>query len=109
MLDGTGAAGRAFGRSGPPGGWLVYAEADLSLRNFLYQVDFYLHLPADDAAIDADPPVLAAMAAGCVVVLPPRYAATFGDAAVYATTGTLAETVRRLHAAAEPRCRSRAR
>ena len=42
--------------------------------------------------------MLAALAAGCVVVLPPRYAATFGDAAVYATTGTLAETVRRLHA-----------
>jgi hypothetical protein len=97
LLDGTGAASLAFGRSGPPGGWLVYAETDLSLRNFLYQVDFYLHLPAEGAAIDAEPPVLAAMAAGCVVVLPPRYAETFGDAAVYATTETLAETVRRLH------------
>jgi hypothetical protein len=41
--------------------------------------------------------VLAAMAAGCVVVLPHRYAETFGDAAVYANSGTLTETVRGLH------------
>jgi hypothetical protein len=97
LLDATGAASRAFGRTGPPGSWLLYTAADLSLRNFLYQVDFYLGLPAEAAPTDAEPAVLAAMAAGCVVVLPARYAETFGDAAVYSSPDTLADTVRSWH------------
>jgi hypothetical protein len=97
LLDDTGSAEQVFGRSGLPGGWLVYAGADLSLRNFLYQVDFYLHLPSEAAPADAEPPVLTAMAAGCVVVLPPRYAGTFGDAAVYCTPDALSDTVRTWH------------
>ena len=97
LLDGTGSARRWLGRGGPPHGWLVYDAAELSLRTFLYQVDFYLPLPADDAATDAEPDVLAALAAGCVVVLPPRYAPTFGDAAVYGSPAELTDTVRKLH------------
>ena len=97
LLDGTGAAGRAFGRGGPPRSWLVYTAADLNLRNFLYQVDFYLPLPDDRTPADAEPAVLAAMAAGCVAVLPPRYADTFGDAAVYCPPAELADTVRTWH------------
>jgi O-antigen biosynthesis protein len=97
LLDGGGLAGRAFGRSGPPRGWLIYDAAELSLRSYLYQVDFYLHLPADDAPADPEPAVLAALAAGCVVVLPPRYAPAFGDAAVYGIPADLTDTVRTLH------------
>ena len=98
LLDESGSGGRAFGRGGPPRGWLVFDAADLSLRNFLYQVDFYLHLPTDDAPTDPEPAVLAAMAAGCVAVLPHRYAPAFGDAAVYCHRGELADTVGTLHA-----------
>jgi glycosyl transferase family 2 len=97
LLDGAGSAARAFGRFGTPRTWLVYGPADVSLRSFLYQVDFYLHLPAADAPADPDPDVLTALAAGCVVLLPPQYAATFGDAAVYCTTAEVEETVRLLH------------
>jgi len=97
LLDGTGHGGRAFGRSGPPHGWLVYDAAELSLRSFLYQVDFYLHLPADDLVSDPEPAVLTALAAGCVVVLPPRYAPTFGDAAIYGSPAEVTERVRTLH------------
>ena len=98
LLDSTGAAERAFGRPGPPRGWLVYAADDVSLRSFLYQVDFYLAAPAADAATDADSTVLTAMAAGCVAVLPPRFAPTFGDAAVYCSPAEIGHTVRTLHA-----------
>jgi hypothetical protein len=80
-----------------PGSWLIYATTDLSRRAFLQQVDFYLGLPAERTPADADPGVLAAMAAGCVVVLPHRYAAAYGDAAVYSTVEALADTVRTLH------------
>jgi hypothetical protein len=97
LLDGTGAARRAFGRFGPPRSWLVYTTGDVSLRNFLYQVDFYLLLPAAQASTDADPTVLAALAAGCVVLLPYRFAATFGDAAVYCSPEEVPDTVRTLH------------
>jgi hypothetical protein len=97
LRDGSGAARRAFGRSGPPRTWLVYSATDLSLRNFLYQVDFYLHLPAEQAPTDADPVVLAAMAAGCVVLMPYRFAETFGDAAVYCAADEVPDTVRMLH------------
>ncbi len=97
LLDGAGTARRAFGRFGPPRSWLIYTAGDLSLRSFLYQVDFYLHLPADEAPADPDPAVLAALAAGCVVLLPYRFAGTFGEAAVYCAADEVPDTVRRLH------------
>jgi hypothetical protein len=98
LLDGAGSAARAFGRFGTPRSWLVYGPADVSLRSFLYQVDFYLHLPGADTPADPDPDVLAALAAGCVVLLPYRYAATFGEAAVYCAADEVSDTVRLLHA-----------
>jgi hypothetical protein len=97
LLDADGSAGRAFGRFGPPRGWLVYGPAEVSLRSFLYQVDFYLHLPRPEEPADPDADLLAALAAGCVPVLPYRYAATFGDAAVYCTPEEVPDTVGRLH------------
>ncbi|XVU24331.1 glycosyltransferase family 2 protein [Actinoplanes sp. CA-054009] len=97
LLDATGAAGRSFGRFGPPRSWLVYSPDDVSPRSFLYQIDFYLHLPPDGVPADPDPDVLAALAAGCVAVLPYRYAETFGDAAVYCAPEELLDTVRMLH------------
>ncbi|MBU2662146.1 glycosyltransferase family 2 protein [Actinoplanes bogorensis] len=98
LLDAAGTAGRSFGRFGPPRSWLVYGPGDVSLRSFLYQIDFYLHLPADDEPADPAPDVLAALAAGCVAVLPYRYASTFGEAAVYCAPDEVHDTVRLLHA-----------
>lgn len=97
LLDADGTAARSFGRAGAPRAWLVYGPAEVSLRSFLYQVDFYLHLPRPDAPADPDPDILSALAAGCVVLLPYRYAAAFGDAAVYCEAGEVSETVRLLH------------
>jgi hypothetical protein len=97
LLDSDGSAGRAFGRFGAPRSWLVYEPAEVSLRSFLYQVDFYLHLPRPETPADPDPDLLAALAAGCVLLLPYRYAATFGDAAVYCSPDEVADTVRLLH------------
>ena len=74
------------------------SAADVSLRSFLCQVDFYLAAPDDRAGTDADSTVLAALAAGCVTVLPSRYAGTYGQAAVYCAPHEVAGTVRALHA-----------
>ncbi|MCA2215141.1 glycosyltransferase [Jidongwangia harbinensis] len=97
LLDGTGASRRAFGAHGAPRDWLVYGAGEVTLRSFLYQVDFYLHLPAEDALTDPEPGVLAAMAAGCVPVLPYRFSGTFGDAALYSAPPEVADTIRTLH------------
>lgn len=80
-----------------PHGWLVYRPSDLDTRGFLHQLDFYLHLPADDRLPATCPEVLIAMAAGCVPVLPPRHAAAFGDAAVYAEPDEVTAVVTALH------------
>ena len=97
LLDGTGTAARAFGRAGPPPGWLVYAPGEVSLRGFLGQLDYYLAAPGERAATDPDPAVLSALAAGCVAVLPPCYAGTYRDAAVYCTPADTQLTLRTLH------------
>jgi hypothetical protein len=97
LLDSDGTAERAFGRFGTPRGWLVYGPAEVSLRSFLYQIDFYLHLPAPGAPADPSPEVLTALAAGCVVVVPHRYASTFGEAAVYCEPDEVPDMVRKLH------------
>jgi hypothetical protein len=97
LLDADSTAVGSFGRFGTPRNWLVYTPADVSLRSFLYQIDFYLHLPPAGAPADPSPDLLTALAAGCVVVLPYRYAATFGEAAVYCAPDEVPDTVRMLH------------
>ncbi|WP_127497305.1 glycosyltransferase family 2 protein [Actinoplanes solisilvae] len=98
LLDAGGTADGAFGRFGPPRSWLVYGPGDVSLRSFLGQIDFYLHLPPDDEPADPAPDVLTALAAGCVAVLPYRYASAFGEAAIYCAPDEVPDTVGRLHA-----------
>jgi hypothetical protein len=97
LLDAGGTTARAFGRGGPPLGWLVYTPAEVGTRNFLYQLDYYLPLPAAAQPADPDPDVLIALAAGCVAVLPPPFAEAFGDAAVYCAPEETADTVRAWH------------
>lgn len=67
-----------------PRGWLAYEVADLVPRPFLHQLDFYLHFPPVPAAEHYSRPALEAAAVGCVVIMPERFAAFYGDAAVYA-------------------------
>jgi glycosyltransferase involved in cell wall biosynthesis len=78
-----------------PGEWLGYAAADLGPRPFLHQLDFYLHFPHRRAAETFSRPALEAAALGCVVVLPERYAARYGDAAVYCEPDDVDELIHR--------------
>ncbi|MEV6491683.1 glycosyltransferase [Actinoplanes sp. NPDC051633] len=80
---------------GVPSDWLVFAAAAVAPRPFLHQLDFYLHVPGPAAAGTLSRPALEAAAAGCVVILPERSAALYGDAAVYAEPAEMPETVRR--------------
>ena len=78
-----------------PKSWLVYAAADLGPRPFLHQLDFYLHFPHRRAPEVYSRPALEAAGVGCVVVLPERFAALYGDAAVYAEPAEAPDVIRR--------------
>lgn len=80
-----------------PRNWLVYRLSDVGVRAFLHQLDFYLHLPADERTTTLDPDLLAALAAGCVPVLPHRYRPVLGAAAVYCEPAEVAGVVSALH------------
>ncbi|BCJ54696.1 hypothetical protein Asp14428_61710 [Actinoplanes sp. NBRC 14428] len=80
---------------GGPRSHLVYEAADLDLRTFLHQLDFYLHFPAPEAVETFSRPALEAAAQGCVVVTPERHAAVFGDAAVYCAPAEVAGLIKR--------------
>jgi glycosyltransferase involved in cell wall biosynthesis len=95
LWDTGGDARAAFGYR-PPRTWLIYGPADTDQRGFLHQLDFYLHFPSDEASRDADPDLLTALAAGCVLVLPHRFAPTFGEAALYCEAADVERTVRQM-------------
>jgi hypothetical protein len=78
--------------------WLVYAAGDLDPRTFVHQLDFYLHFPHPRAVETCSHPALEAAAAGCVVLVPERFAAFYGDAAVYCTPDQAQATVERYQA-----------
>jgi hypothetical protein len=78
-----------------PHDWLAYAAADLGPRPFLHQLDFYLHFPHRRTAELFSRPALEAAGLGCVVVLPERCAALYGDAAVYCEPADVAELIHR--------------
>jgi hypothetical protein len=88
--------------------WLSYAATDLEPRTFVHQLDFYLHFPHPRTVETVSHPALEAAAAGCVVLLPERFAGTFGDAAVYCTPEQAQETIDR-YAADRTRYREQSR
>ncbi|HET6529908.1 MAG TPA: glycosyltransferase family A protein [Actinoplanes sp.] len=80
---------------GLPGSWLVYPAAEIGARPFLHQLDFYLHVPRPGTGELLSRAALEAAAAGCVVVLPERCAAVYGDAAVYAEPAGVPDLIHR--------------
>ncbi|MET0425802.1 MAG: glycosyltransferase family A protein [Actinoplanes sp.] len=81
-----------------PREWLGFEVADLTPREFGHQLDFYLHFPPREAAEWYSRPALEAAAAGCVVVMPERYAGLYGDAAVYCGRSEVAALIARYRA-----------
>ncbi|MEU7901935.1 glycosyltransferase family A protein [Actinoplanes sp. NPDC049118] len=83
---------------GGPRTYLVYEAADLDLRTFVHQLDFYLHFPSRERIETYSRPALEAAALGCVVLMPERHAAVYGDAAVYCGPGEARATLKRYQA-----------
>ena len=85
-----------LGRRSVPPGWLVYVRDEVTAREYLGQLEFY---------VDQSGPLTrmrtthaAALASGAVLVVPEVYRPVYGDAAVYADALEVTDVVRRLHA-----------
>lgn len=75
----------------------VRDRGKLSWGEYLSEIDFLLCYPPDSLAVAPLDVTVRAMAAGVVVVVPENYRDLLGDAAVYATSDSVRNTVRRFH------------
>ncbi|GGK89618.1 glycosyltransferase family A protein [Mangrovihabitans endophyticus] len=81
--------------------WMAFRPDEVGAREFLHQLDFFVHFPSSQTVEVCARAALEAAACGRVVVLPERFAAVLGDAAVYCAPGEVAALVRRYHGDAD--------
>lgn len=94
-----GGAAQAIARLGKkPGNWRVLPFGAMGARDFLAELDFFLHYPDPDYIEEFGRAPMEAMAAGVPVILPPEFEPTFGPAALYAAPGEVWPLVERLWA-----------
>ncbi|MGJ9425474.1 glycosyltransferase [Nesterenkonia halotolerans] len=75
---------RALGARWLPPTWVSFHERDISRRTYYRSLDFFVHYTGHETVLAVELPVLEALAAGCVVILPPGTEEIYGDAALYA-------------------------
>lgn len=93
LLGGADYALNVLGRH--PGNWQVSAFAE-STREFLQELDFFVHYPHERYIEEFGRAVLEAMGLGIPVILPPVFKETFGDYAHYAEPGQVWPLVQQL-------------
>lgn len=87
----------ALGGKNLPASWFCYPPHAITHRQLLAQLDFYVDFPDPSVPPAADPDVAQAIASGCVVILPTRFEAIYGAAALYAEPGDVPRLVRSLY------------
>jgi hypothetical protein len=97
IMGGANAAAQILGRTGPPSSWLVYDSRDLSLRAFLFQIDFFVYFPSERVEYPPLEVLALAMASGAIVVVPQRFLPYLGGAAVYCSPEDVTATIHRYH------------
>ena len=85
-----------LGRRSVPPGWLVYVRDELTAREYLGQLEFFVDQSGPRTRMRTTH--AAALASGAVLVVPEVYRPVYGDAAVYANALEVTDLVRRLHA-----------
>jgi len=94
ILGGAKSARKVLRRN--PANWTVYPFSALLPREFLMDLDFFVHFPHEDYIEEFGRAVLEAMAVGVPVILPEVFRPTFGDAALYATPDEVWSVVQRV-------------
>lgn len=94
ILDGGPVLKALIGRY--PENWNVFTSSEMTEKEFLSSIDFFVHSHHPAHANTVDPSLLRAMASGAVAILPPSYKAVFGESVAYAETSDVANEVRNL-------------
>src|SRR5690606_18889235 len=68
-----------------PTNWIAYGYDETDVKDFLFQLDFWVYFPNEIRIEAFGRAILEAMASGCVVILPDVFKTTFGDGALYCT------------------------
>lgn len=76
-----------------PAAWLSFQPGEIPAATYYRSLDFYIWYTGSSPAL-ADQGVLAALASGCVVVLPPDQQPIYGQAALYREPEDVPDTVR---------------
>jgi UDP:flavonoid glycosyltransferase YjiC (YdhE family) len=80
-----------------PRNWEVLTSSNLSEREFLSTVDFFVYGYHADHVGQIDASLLRAMASGAVAILPPPFEAYFGDGAIYSQPHQIRHHVQQLY------------
>jgi len=97
IVGGADAALAVLGRNSMPSNWIVYRDDEVSIRSFMFQIDFYVYFPGSDTTDEIGNAVIDALAAGCVVILPEQFSQSFGNAAVYCQPAETQRIIQRFY------------
>ena len=79
-----------------PANWEILPFDHISVRDFLKDLDFYIHYPHEMYIEEFGRAVMEAMAIGIPAILPHSFRRTFGDAAVYADSQDVWKEINRM-------------
>jgi hypothetical protein len=79
-----------------PENWQILEFGSVGLRDYLSDLDFFVHYPHEDHTDEFGRSVIEAMAVGVPAVLPPAFREIFGGAAIYAQPEDVWAVVERL-------------
>jgi len=97
IMGGRESARALLGSTALPSNWMAYEHDEVSIRSFLFQIDFWAYFPHPAWTEGYDQAIVEALAAGCVVILPHQFRQIFGDAAVYRCPSEVQETISSYH------------
>ncbi len=76
-----------------PSHWKCYGYGEISARNFLRQIDFYVYFHHPNMIESFGRSIIEAMASGALVILPQHFSELFGNAAIYAEPKNVLKTI----------------
>lgn len=98
IMGGEVSCEQLLGGDAPPENWMLHKYGEIPVLDFLSQIDFFVYYDSDDIVEAFGRSILEAIAAGVIVILPPKFEVVFGEGAVYAEPFEVRDLVKRIHA-----------